>query len=199
MFRLLSLAIIVVFAFPVNASKLLILGDSLSAGYQMPIEKAWPTLLPDVLSQKGKAVNVINASISGDTTGNGIARLPQLLTQHQPDYVLIELGANDGLRGFPPALIQNNLVQLIDMVRVSNSTPILMQIRVLPNYGKRYTEAFAALYPTVATQSNVPLLPFFLEGVISKPDWMMDDGLHPRSEAQPWIAEFVANELINHL
>lgn len=199
MFRLLSLVIIIVFAFPVNASKLLILGDSLSAGYQMPIEKAWPTLLPDVLSQKGKSVNVINASISGDTTGNGIARLPQLLSQHQPDFVLIELGANDGLRGFPPKLIQNNLVQMIDMVRVSNSTPILMQIRVLPNYGKRYTEAFAELYPTVATQRDVPLLPFFLEGVITKPDWMMDDGLHPRSEAQPWIAEFVANELINHL
>ncbi|KOO11084.1 acyl-CoA thioesterase, partial [Vibrio xuii] len=111
MFRLLSLAIIVVFAFPANASKLLILGDSLSAGYQMPIEKAWPTLLPDVLSQKGKSIDVINASISGDTTGNGIARLPQLLTQHQPDYVLIALGSNDGLRGFPPQMIQKNLAR----------------------------------------------------------------------------------------
>jgi len=199
MFRLLSLAIIVVFAFPANASKLLILGDSLSAGYQMPIEKAWPTLLPDVLSQKGKSIDVINASISGDTTGNGIARLPQLLTQHQPDYVLIELGANDGLRGFPPKMIQRNLGRLIDMVRVSNSTPLLMQIRVLPNYGKRYTNAFADLYPKLAKQQDVPLLPFFLEGVITKPEWMMEDGLHPKSEAQPWIAEFVATELINHL
>ena len=199
MFRLLSLAIIVVFAFPANASKLLILGDSLSAGYQMPIEKAWPTLLPDVLSQKGKSIDVINASISGDTTGNGIARLPQLLTQHQPDYVLIELGANDGLRGFPPQMIQKNLARLIDMVRVSDSTPLLMQIRVLPNYGKRYTNAFADLYPKLAKQQDVPLLPFFLEGVITKPEWMMEDGLHPKSEAQPWIAEFVATELINHL
>ncbi len=199
MFRLLSLAIIVVFAFPANASKLLILGDSLSAGYQMPIEKAWPTLLPDVLSQKGKSIDVINASISGDTTGNGIARLPQLLTQHQPDYVLIELGANDGLRGFPPKMIQKNLARLIDMVRVSDSTPLLMQIRVLPNYGKRYTNAFADLYPKLAKQQDVPLLPFFLEGVITKPEWMMKDGLHPKSEAQPWIAEFVAAELINHL
>ncbi|WP_282176169.1 multifunctional acyl-CoA thioesterase I/protease I/lysophospholipase L1 [Vibrio nereis] len=199
MFRLLSLAIIVVFAFPANASKLLILGDSLSAGYQMPIEKAWPTLLPDVLSQKGKSIDVINASISGDTTGNGIARLPQLLTQHQPDYVLIELGANDGLRGFPPQMIQKNLARLIDMVRVSDSIPLLMQIRVLPNYGKRYTNAFADLYPKLAKQQDVPLLPFFLEGVITKPEWMMKDGLHPKSEAQPWIAEFVAAELINHL
>ncbi len=165
----------------------------------MPIEKAWPTLLPDVLSNKGKPVEVINASISGDTTGNGIARLPQLLSQHQPDYVLIELGANDGLRGFPPKLIQTNLGKMIDMVRQSESTPLLMQIRVLPNYGKHYTEAFAELYPMTAQQHQVTLLPFFLEGVITKPDWMMADGLHPKPEAQPWIAEFVANELINHL
>ncbi|NIY81937.1 arylesterase [Vibrio hepatarius] len=199
MFRLFSLAIILVFTNPASASKLLILGDSLSAGYQMPIEKAWPTLLPDVLSNKGKPVEVVNASISGDTTGNGIARLPQLLSQHQPDYVLIELGANDGLRGFPPKLIQSNLGKLIDMVRQSESTPLLMQIRVLPNYGKRYTEAFAELYPKTAQQHQVTLLPFFLEGVITKPDWMMADGLHPKPEAQPWIAEFVANELINHL
>lgn len=199
MFRLFSLAIILVFTNPASASKLLILGDSLSAGYQMPIEKAWPTLLPDVLSNKGKPVEVINASISGDTTGNGIARLPQLLSQHQPDYVLIELGANDGLRGFPPKLIQTNLGKMIDMVRQSESTPLLMQIRVLPNYGKRYTEAFAELYPKTAQQHQVTLLPFFLEGVITKPGWMMSDGLHPKPEAQPWIAEFVANELINHL
>jgi acyl-CoA thioesterase-1 len=88
---------------------------------------------------------------------------------------------------------------MIDMVRQSESTPLLMQIRVLPNYGKRYTEAFAELYPKTAQQHQVTLLPFFLEGVITKPDWMMSDGLHPKPEAQPWIAEFVANELINHL
>ena len=165
----------------------------------MPIEKAWPSLLPDVLNSKGKTVQVVNASISGDTTGNGLSRLPQLLSQHQPDYVLIELGANDGLRGFPPKLIQENLQQLIDMIRQADATPLLMQIHVLPNYGRRYTQAFSDLYPTTAQQSNVALLPFFLEGVIVKPEWMMEDGLHPRPEAQPWIADFVANELINHL
>lgn len=165
----------------------------------MPIEKAWPSLLPNVLASKGKSVEVVNASISGDTTGNGLSRLPQLLTQHQPDYVLIELGANDGLRGFPPKLIQANLTQLINMIRQSDSTPLLMQIHVLPNYGKRYTQAFSDLYPATAQQSGVALLPFFLEGVIINPEWMMDDGLHPKPEAQPWIADFVANELINHL
>ncbi|WP_394145063.1 multifunctional acyl-CoA thioesterase I/protease I/lysophospholipase L1 [Vibrio atypicus] len=199
MFRLLSLAIVLLFTNPANANKLLILGDSLSAGYQMPLEKAWPTLLPDVLLSKGKSIDVINASISGDTTGNGLARLPQLLQQHKPEFVLIELGANDGLRGFPPKVIESNLTKLIKMVRDSNSTPLLMQIRVLPNYGKRYTEAFADLYPATAEHNNVPLLPFFLEGVIIKPEWMMADGLHPKSEAQPWIADFVATELINHL
>ncbi len=165
----------------------------------MPIEKAWPSLLPDVLSSKGKSVEVINGSISGDTTGNGIARLPQLLAEHQPSFVLIELGANDGLRGFPPQLIQNNLETLIQLTRDSGSTPLLMQIRVLPNYGKRYSDAFYDLYPRTAKETNVPLLPFFLEGVITNPDWMMTDGLHPKPEAQPWIANFVANELINHL
>ncbi|EED26362.1 MULTISPECIES: multifunctional acyl-CoA thioesterase I/protease I/lysophospholipase L1 [Vibrio] len=199
MFRLLSLAFILLFSYSANASKLLILGDSLSAGYQMPIEKAWPSLLPDVLLAKGQNVDVINGSISGDTTGNGIARLPQLLSQHQPNYVLIELGANDGLRGFPPNLIQNNLETLISMVRDADAKPLLMQIRVLPNYGKRYTEAFAELYPKTAAKTQVPLLPFFLEGVIIKPEWMMQDGLHPQPEAQPWIAEFVAKELLNHL
>ncbi len=165
----------------------------------MPIEKAWPTLLPDVMTQKGKNLTVINGSISGDTTGNGLARLPELLKEHQPDSVLIELGANDGLRGFPPKLIQSNLTQLISMIRDAGSAPLLMQIHVLPNYGKRYTQAFSAVYPATAKQLNVPLLPFFLEGVITMPEWMMDDGLHPKADAQPWIAEFVANELINHL
>lgn len=175
------------------------LGDSLSAGYQMPIEKAWPSLLPKVMEEKGKPVSIINGSISGDTTGNGLSRLPQLLEQHQPNVVLIELGANDGLRGFPPNLIQNNLTQLIEMTRASNAIPLLMQIHVLPNYGKRYTKAFSAVYPTTAEQLNVTLIPFFLEDVIVKPEWMMPDGLHPTADAQPWIANFMAEQLINHL
>lgn len=197
--RLFSLVLLILVISPAFAKSLLVVGDSLSAGYQMPIENAWPSLLTQDLAEKGQTVEVINASISGDTTGNGLARLPNLLNQHQPDYVLIELGANDGLRGFPPGLIQNNLVQLIDMVRGANAKPLLMQIHVLPNYGKRYTEAFSAIYPKVAESKSVPLLPFFLEGVVIKPEWMMSDGLHPKPEAQPWISNFVANQLINYL
>ena len=184
---------------PLNATKLLILGDSLSAGYQMPIDKAWPTLLQNVMSQKDKDLAIVNASISGDTTGNGLARLPELLKKHNPDIVLIELGANDGLRGFSPKLIQNNLRQIIQLVQSTNAQALLMQIYILPNYGKRYTQAFADLYPATALQFNTPLIPFFLQAVITRPEWMMADGIHPNENAQPWIAEFVAKELLNYL
>ncbi len=165
----------------------------------MPIEKAWPTLLPDVLADKNHDVTVINASISGDTSGNGLERLPSLLSQHHPDYVLIELGANDGLRGFPPNVIERNLTEMISLIKQDGASPVLMQIHVLPNYGKRYTEAFSAIYPKLADRHDLPLIPFFLEHVITRPEWMKDDGLHPRAEAQPWIANFVADQLITHL
>ncbi|KGY11638.1 acyl-CoA thioesterase [Vibrio tubiashii] len=199
MFRLLSLVILCLVINPAYSKTLLILGDSLSAGYQMPIEQAWPSLLTDDLAKNGQQLTVINASVSGDTTGNGLSRLPKLLEQHKPDLVLIELGANDGLRGFPTSVVQQNLTQMVELIRDSDATPIIMQIHILPNYGKRYTEAFAAVYPQLSKSLNVPLLPFFLEGVIVKPEWMMDDGLHPKPVAQPWISHFVANELINHL
>ncbi len=171
------------------------MGDSLSAGYQMPVEKSWPVLLPEQLKQQNQKINVVNASISGDTSGNGLARIPALLKKHQPDYVLIELGANDGLRGFSPTIINNNLSIIIDNIQAQNAQPILMQIRVPTNYGKRYSQAFSSIYPALSEQKNVPLMPFFLEHVITKPEWMMNDGLHPKVVAQPWIAEFIATEL----
>ncbi|WP_319534147.1 arylesterase [uncultured Vibrio sp.] len=200
MIRLLSLVLF--FCFSVTAianEKLLVLGDSLSAGYNMPIEKSWPSLLPNVLLEHGQNVTVVNGSISGDTTGNGLARLPQLLEQHSPSIVLIELGANDGLRGFPPNLITSNLSKMITMIKDFGAEVIMMQIRVPPNYGKRYSDMFYDIYPKLAEHQQVQLMPFFLEHVITKPDWMMDDGLHPKPEAQPWIADFVAQELIKHL
>ncbi|WP_086980876.1 multifunctional acyl-CoA thioesterase I/protease I/lysophospholipase L1 [Vibrio aphrogenes] len=198
MMRMLSLIFVLCFSsIPQAASKttILILGDSLSAGYQMAIEQSWPSLLPQELKQNGIEAQVINGSISGDTTGNGLQRLPALLKQHQPDWVVIELGANDGLRGFPPATIKQNLQQLIQQSKAAGSQVALMQIMVPPNYGKRYTQAFANVYPDLAKQQDIPLLPFFLEQVIVKKEWMMQDGLHPKPEAQPWIAQFIASEL----
>lgn len=165
----------------------------------MSIEQSWPSLLPDALDKQSISANVVNGSISGDTTGNGLARLPSLLAQHKPDWVLIELGANDGLRGFPPKLITNNLKIIIESSIESGANVTLMQIEVPPNYGKRYTSAFSDIYPALAEEYDIPLLPFFLEEVIIKPEWMMDDGLHPKPIAQPWIANYVADNLAQHL
>ncbi|MEZ9130557.1 arylesterase [Vibrio breoganii] len=194
MIRVLSFVFLIL-SINANAASLLVLGDSLSAGYQMPIEKAWPTLLPDELSARGHQMRIINGSISGDTTGNGLTRLPALLDKHRPDYVLIELGANDGLRGFPPKLIKDNLTKLIDLSEESGAKVIVMQIQVPPNYGKRYTQSFEQVYPSVTKDKGVDLIPFFLAEIITDPDLMMQDGLHPKAHAQPWIAEFVALQL----
>lgn len=161
----------------------------------MSVKQSWPALLPLQLQQQGKPLTVINASISGDTTGNGLARFPALLIQHKPDYVLIELGANDGLRGFSSTLISNNLKAIIKQSKAKNAQPILMQIHIPTNYGKRYGAAFSGIYPTLSERYNVPLVPFFLEHVIVKKEWMMGDGLHPNAKAQPWIAQFMAQQL----
>lgn len=196
MIKLVSLLFsLLLFSSIANSNTLLIIGDSLSAGYKIPVEESWPVLLPAQLKKQNQNIKVINASISGDTSGNGLARLPGLLTQHKPDYVLIELGANDGLRGFSPAIISKNLSAMIDGVLANNATPILMQIRVPTNYGKRYGDAFAKIYPTLTAQKNISLMPFFLEQVITKPEWMLSDGLHPNAKAQQWIAEYMSTEL----
>ncbi|KKC98980.1 multifunctional acyl-CoA thioesterase I/protease I/lysophospholipase L1 [Photobacterium halotolerans] len=195
MMRILALLLLVMTPLSSVAATLMVLGDSLSAGYQMRAEQSWPRLMEPMLNGNGLKIDVINASISGDTTGNGLARLPKLLKQHAPDYVIIELGANDGLRGFPPATIENNLKAIIDLIKDSGGEPMLMQIRIPPNYGKRYTSQFEAIYPRLSKDYALPLLPFFLEQVILRDGWMMDDGLHPKADAQPWIAEFMTDTI----
>lgn len=188
-----------VFSSTALSQTLLVLGDSLSAGYQMPAEKSWPALLPPLLEQQEQPTTIVNASISGDTSGNGLARLPALLEQHKPDFVLIELGANDGLRGFHPKILRNNLSQMINEIQKVGSQPLLMQIEVPPNYGKRYNELFRNTYPSLSKDTNVPLLPFFLIDIIVQPELMMKDGLHPNAQAQPLIAQFMAKHLQPYL
>ncbi|PWC15208.1 multifunctional acyl-CoA thioesterase I/protease I/lysophospholipase L1 [Brenneria roseae subsp. americana] len=183
------------------ADTLLILGDSLSAGYQMPAANAWPALLNKQWQSRQKGANVVNASISGDTAAQGLARLPALLEQHQPRWVLIELGGNDGLRGFPPQNIEQDLTKIITLVKQANAEPLLMQIRLPTNYGRRYTESFSDVYPRLAKQFALPLLPFFMEQVYQKPEWIMEDGIHPTRDAQPFIADWMAQQLeplVNH-
>ncbi|WP_455811878.1 multifunctional acyl-CoA thioesterase I/protease I/lysophospholipase L1 [Pseudomonas graminis] len=174
------------------ADTLLVLGDSLSAGYRMSASAAWPALLNDKWK---KSPTIINGSISGDTATQGLARLPALLKQHQPRWVLIELGGNDALRGFAPQQVEQALDKAIKLALAAKAQPILMQIRIPPNYGKRYTESFAAIYPKLAEEHAIPLLPFFMEQVYLKPEWMQDDGIHPNPAAQPFIADLMAKNL----
>lgn len=165
----------------------------------MSAQQSWPTLLPQVMAQQGKSINVINASISGDTTGNGLARLPDLLKRHQPQQVFITLGANDGLRGFAPNIIRSNLTKMITLIKQSGGQAMLMQVQAPPNYGKRYSQAFAQVFQQVSEANQAPLLAFFLEPIILQPNLMMADGLHPKAEAQPIIAEFVAEQIKEYL
>ncbi|KKD58558.1 acyl-CoA thioesterase [Grimontia sp. AD028] len=198
MIRILSFCLLII-SHSAAAQTLLVLGDSLSAGYQMAIEKSWPSLIEPKLTETSKITSVVNASISGDTSGNSLDRLPALLEQHSPDYVLIELGANDGLRGFPPKQIRNNLSELISLSQENGAQVMLMQIQIPPNYGQRYSKAFADIYPELSKEMQIPLIPFFMEKVVLTEGWMMSDGLHPKDIAQPWIAEFMAEQMLPHI
>lgn len=171
---------------------LLVLGDSLSAGYRMAAGAAWPALLNEKWQPKTR---IVNGSISGDTTRQGLARLPALLEKHHPRWVLVELGGNDGLRGFAPAQVKQTLDTIIRTVQAAGAEPLLMQIRLPANYGRRYTASFSAIYPQLAEAFSIPLLPFFMEEVYLKPQWMQDDGIHPNRDAQPFIADWVASRL----
>jgi acyl-CoA thioesterase-1 len=173
----------------------LIVGDSLSAVYRLPANTSWPTLLNNQWKKRGGLPDIVNASISGDTSAQGLARLPGLLQQHHPRWVLIELGANDGLRGFAPQTISQTLGQIVTLVKQAHAEPLLMQIRLPPNYGKRYNDAFYAIYPALAKQADIPLVPFFMEQVAIKPEWMQDDGLHPNQAAQSFIADWMSGKL----
>lgn len=175
----------------VQAKTLLILGDSLSAGYGLSQQQSWVYLLQQKLKQQDSGWTLVNASISGETSAGGLARLPALLEQHKPDYVLIELGANDGLRGFPVPQLETNLNAMVQHIRQQESEAVLMQIRIPPNYGPRYTTQFTNLYPKVAEEQQIPLWPFFMETIALKQHWMQADGLHPNLEAQPVIADLM--------
>lgn len=175
----------------VQAKTLLILGDSLSAGYGLSQQQSWVYLLQQKLNQQASDWTLVNASISGETSGGGLARLPALLEQHQPDYVLIELGANDGLRGFPIPQLESNLTKMAEHIKQQDSKAVLMQIRIPPNYGPRYTTQFTNLYPKVAEEQQIPLWPFFMETIALKQHWMQADGLHPNLEAQAVIADLM--------
>ncbi len=178
------------------SSTLLVLGDSISAGYGINPENGWVNLLRADLEPQHQ---VVNASISGDTTGNGLARLPKLLKEFKPDYVLLELGGNDGLRGHPLSKVKSNLKTMIDLIRQQNAQPILFAMRLPPNYGKRYTDSFAQLFIKLAQQEDIPLLPIPFEELVSMEGMIQRDGIHPTEPAQPIIKQAVLTELVKIL
>ncbi|MDT8386010.1 MAG: arylesterase [Thiogranum sp.] len=180
---------------PIRANTVLVLGDSLSAAYGMPEEQGWVALLEQRLEAEKPSCTIINASISGDTTAGGRARLPQAMARHQPDIVIIELGGNDGLRGLSLAAMQQNLAAMIEAAQQQPARVLLIGMQLPPNYGPRYNQQFEKVYRTLARQYDIALLPSLVEGVGTRSDLMQNDGIHPNREAQPLIAARVWQHL----
>lgn len=184
---------LVIWAGPARAEAptILVLGDSLSAGYGIPAEQGWVHLLQRRLAERGFPHQVVNASISGETTNGGLSRLPAALERYRPTLVILELGANDGLRGQPPMAMATNLGRMIELSRQAGARVVLAEMRIPPNYGPLYTQKFQATFGELAQRYQIPLIPFLLNGVAGNPALIQDDGLHPRAEAQSRILDNV--------
>jgi acyl-CoA thioesterase-1 len=172
-----------------NQPVILIVGDSLSAGYGVAVDSTWVALLGRRLASQGYGHRVVNASVSGETTGGARARLPRALQVHQPSVVVIELGGNDALRGLPLQQIRDNLANLIEQSQAAGSKVVLLGMRIPPNYGTTYAEGFHALYAELAKKYDVALVEFFLDGVALDETLMQDDGIHPSVKAQSRLLE----------
>ncbi len=170
---------------------LLVVGDSLSAGYGVALESGWVELLRQRLDRRKLPYEVVNASISGETSQGGLSRLPSLLAEYDPALVVIELGGNDGLRGLPLSELAANLRQLVQLARESDARVLLVGMQLPPNYGPEYTGRFAAVYQELAHELDVPLVPFLLEGVGGHRELMQPDGIHAAAGAQPQLLENV--------
>jgi acyl-CoA thioesterase-1 len=173
------------------AKSIVVLGDSISAGYGIDVNAGWVNLLQQKFKALPSDVVIHNESISGDTTAGGLARLDPLLSRHKPAWVLVELGANDGLRGLSPQEMKNNLTEIVKRSQKAGAKVMLLGMKIPPNYGKRYIDLFYNIYPQLADELNLPLIPFILEDVALKPEMMQADGLHPNALGQPLIAEKV--------
>ena len=178
-----------------SPKKILVVGDSLSAAYGIDKQLGWVALLQQRLEQNGSAYEVTNASISGDTTHGGLTRLPAALAYERPDIVVLELGANDGLRGFAPAQTRANLRAMIELARTAGARVLLLGIKLPANYGRAFGEKFHQVYLDLADQQQVALVPFFLEGVAETRALMQADGIHPGAAAQPRILDNVWSAL----
>lgn len=169
------------------AKSIVVLGDSISAGYGINVDQGWVNLLQKKLQQENLPYTVYNESISGDTTAGGLARIDNILNKIKPDILLLELGANDGLRGLSPKAMKNNLTEIIKRSQNHGAKVLLLGMRIPPNYGKRYIDMFYNIYPQLAEELKIPLVPFLLEDVALHEHLMQSDGLHPDTLAQPVI------------
>lgn len=187
--RLLCAAWLLIVFGMAQAQTLLVVGDSISAAYGIEIEQGWVARLQQRLNERELSYQVVNASISGDTSAGGRTRLPALLEQHQPDLVVIELGGNDGLRGLSLVSLKDNLSAMVELARQQGSRVIVLGMRIPPNYGPRYTEGFYQVYQQLAQELDVPVLGFFLEGIGGVPGMVQNDGIHPTAAAQPLLLD----------
>ncbi|WP_052813679.1 arylesterase [Shewanella sp. cp20] len=176
-----------------HANPILILGDSLSASYGMEQDKGWVHLL----QQQSPELTIINGSVSGETSAGGLRRLPALLDSTKAKRVFIELGGNDGLRGFSPKQLKNNLTKMIQLAKASGAEVLLSEVMVPPNYGPRYAKQFTQVYQELAAEHGVTLVPFFMTEIAIHPELMQADGIHPNEQAQPHIVSFIRPWLID--
>jgi acyl-CoA thioesterase-1 len=196
MFRILLLLVLLAPAAHAAQPVVLVLGDSLSAGYGIARQDAWTSLLQDRLAGEGFPHRVVNASISGETTRGGLARLPRALGEHGPAIVILELGANDGLRGIPIKEIRGNLAEMIRLSQAAGARVLLAGIHIPPNYGPRYTEEFHQVFHDLAAEHGTAFVPFILDRVALEDGLMQADGLHPNAAGQPVILDNVWPELV---
>ena len=187
--------LLVSYSITAQSKTLLILGDSISAGYGIKEADNWVTLLQKNYVARDLDIKIINSSISGDTTIGGLGRIKRDLSLFSPSHILIELGGNDALRGYPIDSIKKNLSTTIELIKKNGSLPILMQIRIPPNYGKRYVEAFETIYQELSIEQDIPLIEFMLQNIALNKDLMQFDGIHPNQKAQSLIAVEVQKSL----
>jgi acyl-CoA thioesterase-1 len=179
-----------------DSPTILVFGDSISAGYGLAhADEGWVGALQTTLKGLGYGYQVVNASVSGETTAGGLERLPRALALHHPAIVILELGGNDGLRALPLPEMRDNLAQMIDLCRRADAKVLLLGIRIPPNYGPQYAEQFAAVYGELARRDHLDWVPFLLDGVALHPDLMQADGIHPNERGQPILLEHVLDAL----
>ncbi len=189
----------VTFSSNTYATGILVYGDSISAGYGLPDNTGWVNLLEQRLEKENLPFNVVNLSISGETTSGGLTRLPGALKKHYPQILILELGGNDGLRGTPLNAIEQNLEQMVQLAKAEDAIVLLLGMRIPPNYGRPYTEGFFNVFAKVAKRHDLAYVPFFLEGVGGVPELMQRDGIHPNLQAQEKLLDNLWPDLLSQL